>query len=397
MSTNKFILADFEEWDSLKPITLTRSIADIRIGILTLKEKWERWLLNEVGILTQSYLQPKYVLPKGDNFIYINASIIPNEQLIEDILSLKENYTLVTESGMPIASFAEKVFSDPKQLIDGPIFKTKTPLDQIKHCWDIFTLNGREIEADIRLMAIDPNGEKLSFTNSVYEPDNIFIEEGAKIECSILNAQNGPIYIGKNVEIMEGCMLRGPISIGDNSVIKMGTKIYGDTTIGPNCKIGGEISNAVFMGNSNKAHDGYLGNSVIGEWCNLGAGTNVSNLKNNYSLVESFDYTTNDFINTGLQFSGLIMGDHSKSSINSMFNTGTIVGVCCNIFGSNFPSKHIPSFSWGGSEGFEEYIPAKAFDVATKVMSRRQITFSETDRNILIKIFENTASHRIIN
>lgn len=397
MSTNKFILADFEEWDTLKPITLTRSIADIRIGILTIKEKWEKWLLNEMGILTQSYLQPKYNLPKGDDFIYINASIIPNEQLIEDILSLKENHTLVSESGMPIASFAEKVFSNPKLSIEGPIFKTKTNFNQIKYCWDIFTLNGNEIEADIRLMALDPNGEKLSFSNSVYEPDNIYIEADAKIECATLNAQNGPIYIGKNVEIMEGCLLRGPISIGDNSVIKMGTKIYGDTTIGPNCKVGGEISNAVFMGNSNKAHDGYLGNSVIGEWCNLGAGTNVSNLKNNYSIVDCFDYATNEFISTNLQFSGLIMGDHSKASINSMFNTGSVVGVCCNIYGSNFPPKHIPSFSWGSSDGFNEYIPEKAFEVATKVMDRRQIKFSETDKNILIKIFENTASQRLFN
>lgn len=397
MSTKKFIIADFEEWETLRPLTLTRAIGDLRIGILTIKEKWERWLQTEVGVLTQPYLQPKYQLPKGDNFIYINSSIIPNENLIDDILSLKENYTLISEDGKPIASFAEKVFSEPKTQIDGPIFKTKNKFDQIKYTWDIFALNGKQIIEDIRLMALEPNGEKLSFTNSVYEPDNIYIEEGAIVECAILNAKNGPIYIGKNAEIMEGSLIRGPFAIGENSVLKMGTKVYSDTTIGPNCKVGGEISNVVFQGNSNKAHDGFLGNSYIGEWCNIGAGTNSSNLKNNYSLVSCFEYTLNEYIETSLQFCGLIMGDHSKIGISSMLNTGTVIGVACNVFGSQFPPKHIPSFSWGGAGGFTEFDPKKAMDLAKKVMERRNITFDNIAQQTLLKVFEMTASQRNYN
>ena len=397
MSSRKFIIADFEEWETLRPITYARAIGDIRIGILTIKEKWEKWLQTEVSILTQPYLQPKYNLPKGDNFMYINASIIPNENLIDDILSLKENHTLISEDGKPIASFAEKVFSAPKTQIDGPIFRTKNKFDQIKYTWDVFSLNGQQIVEDIRLMALDPNGEKLSFTNSVYEPDNIYIEEGAIVECSILNAKNGPIYIGKNVEIMEGSLIRGPFSIGDNSVLKMGTKIYGDTTIGLNCKIGGEISNVVFQGNANKAHDGFLGNAYIGEWCNIGAGTNASNLKNNYSLVSCYEYTQNDYINTNLQFCGLIMGDHSKIGISSMLNTGTVIGVACNVFGSHFAPKHIPSFSWGGASGFTEFEPDKMLNVAKKVMERRHIELDEISQQILIHIFEMTALQRNYN
>lgn len=391
MGEIKYILADFEEWETLRPLTLSRAVADCRVGILTIKEKWEKWLNQETGVLTQPYLQDLYHLPSGDDFIYINASVIPNEQLVEDILTLKENHTLISESGKPIASFAEKVFSKPNHPVEGPIFVTKTIFDQIRYAWDIFTLNGKYIQEDIHLMAIDPNGGSLSFSNSVYEPDNIYIEEGAVVESAILNAKHGPIFIGKGAEIMEGAIIRGPFALCEGSTVKMGAKIYGDTTIGPHCKVGGEVSNSVFFGYANKAHDGFLGNSVIGEWCNLGADTNNSNLKNNYSLVTAFEYTKNDMLNTQLQFCGLIMGDHAKSGINTMFNTGTIVGFSANVFGGGFPDKHIPSFSWGGTD---EYHLDKAIEVAEKVMERRKIPLTSIQRQIFTAIFEQTKIHR---
>ena len=224
--------------------------------------------------------------------------------------------------------------------------------------------------------------------------ENIFLEEGAKLTFCTLNASTGPIYIGKDAEIMEGCIVRGALAMCDNSVLKLGAKIYGATTIGPHSKVGGEVNNSVLMGYSNKGHDGFLGNSVLGEWCNLGADTNNSNLKNNYAEVRLWDYNTGRFAKTGLQFCGLMMGDHSKCGINTMFNTGTVVGVSANIFGSGFPRNFIPSFSWGGASGFTVYKTNKVFEVANEVMKRRKISFDDIEKRILENVYELTKQYR---
>jgi UDP-N-acetylglucosamine diphosphorylase/glucosamine-1-phosphate N-acetyltransferase len=265
---------------------------------------------------------------------------------------------------------------------------------QIRYPWNIFMLNGQEIRSDIRLMGLEPNSELLSKTNRIMGKDQVYVEEGVTCECSVINATQGPVYIGKEAEIMEGCTIRGTFALGKHSTLKMQTKIYGDTTIGPHCKIGGEVSNSVIFGYSNKAHDGFLGNSVIGEWCNLGADTNNSNLKNNYGNVRAWDYGAKDYINTGLQFCGLIMGDHAKSGINTMFNTGTVAGVCANIFGGGYPPRFIPDFTWGGPGGFVEFTLEKTYEVAHRVMERRGIELTEIDKDILKYIFEETKGFR---
>ena len=264
---------------------------------------------------------------------------------------------------------------------------------RLNHPWDIFRLNGEVLQSDFVRLTDGKTSAKLNDTN-VLIGDEIFLEEGVAVNGAILNADKGPIYLGKDAEIMEGVTIRGPFSLGDHAVVKMGAKIYGPTTIGPYCKVGGEISNSILQAYSNKGHDGFLGNSVIGEWCNLGADTNSSNLKNNYGEVRVWDYEEAKSISTGLQFCGLIMGDHSKSGINTMFNTGTVVGVCANIFGAQFPPKFIPSFLWGGSGQWDLFKMEKAIEVAEKMMSRRQVTFSSEDEKIFQEILRLSQSYR---
>ena len=267
-------------------------------------------------------------------------------------------------------------------------------ISMIDDLWDIFSKNGAEIIKDVKLKGIKSGVDNLPDTNNIIAPENVFVEEGASVICSNINASKGPVYIARNAEIMEGCQIRGPFALCNNSTLKMGAKIYGPTTIGPYSKVGGEINNSVIFGYSNKAHDGFLGNSVIGEWCNLGADTNTSNLKNNYAEVKLWNYITERFKKTGLQFCGLIMGDHSKCGINTMFNTGTVVGVSANIFGDGFPRNFIPSFSWGGAAGFKEYNTNKAFEVAKAVMKRRGLIFDEEDKNIMQNVFNYTKKYR---
>ena len=385
MPIQHIVLFDGIERNNLLPLTATRAVADIRIGILTIKEKWEKLANQKVDILTQNYLQPKYQYQQQENTVFINANVLPTKELIIEIEKLKDNTALKNET-LTVAVKTNKHIKSIEDLysVDGNSQILRFSNSQILFSWNIFTLNGQEIRNDIKLLGLKPNPEKLSKTNTLLGTE-IYVEDGVTCECSILNAKEGPIYLAKDSEVMEGCTIRAPFALGEHATLKMQTKIYGDTTIGPHCKIGGEVSNSVFIGYSNKGHDGFIGNSVIGEWCNLGADTNNSNLKNNYGKVKAYSYVAKDYIDTGLQFCGLIMGDHAKSSINTMFNTGTVAGVCANVFGGGFPPKFIPDFAWN-KDVFEL---EKAYEVAQRVMERRKIILSEIDKNILKYIFDN--------
>ncbi|WP_142783572.1 GlmU family protein [Changchengzhania lutea] len=387
-----YILFDGPSRNNLLPFTFTRPVADIRVGILTIREKWERFLDTTTTTVTEDYLLDKYPMVEMDDNVMINASYLPNLELVEMIRDLAENQVIFQDEDV-IAFYT-------KEAQDNINFETFEALEfsgdtiKIENTWDIFSKNGEAIQEDFNLITKDRSSQHIPASNNCIAPENIFIEEGATLEFTTLNASKGPIYIAKDAEIMEGSLIRGPLALCEAAVIKMGAKIYGPTTIGPSSKVGGEITNSVIFENSNKGHEGYLGNSVIGEWCNLGADTNNSNLKNNYAEVRLWDYQTEGFARTGLQFCGLMMGDHSKCGINTMFNTGTVVGVSANIFGSGFPRNFIPSFSWGGSNGFTTYLTKKAFEVAEVVMSRRKIKFTDIDKAILEHIFEETKQYR---
>ncbi len=387
-----YILFDGAVRNQLLPFTFTRPVADIRVGILTIREKWERMLGSTTTTITEDYLVDKYPMVEMEENIMINASFIPSENLVAVIQGLKENQAVFFEDE-PLAFFAKE-----EQEVDFDTFDvvqyTYDDVLRIEHTWDIFAKNGEAITKDFALLTEDRTSQPIPEYVVAFNKENIFIEEGAKLFNCSLNATDGPIYIGKDAEVMEGVMLRGPFALCDNATVKMGAKIYGATTIGPHSKVGGEVNNSVIMGYSNKGHDGFLGNSVLGEWCNLGADTNNSNLKNNYAEVRLWDYETEGFARTGLQFCGLMMGDHSKCGINTMFNTGTVVGVSANIFGSGFPRNFVPSFSWGGSAGMTTYKTNKAFEVAKIVMDRRGIEFTAEDEAILEHVFEEAAQWR---
>lgn len=387
-----YILYDGEHRNNLLPFTYTRPVADIRIGILTIREKWEKHLGLTTTTLTEDYLEDKYPMVEMERNIMINASFLPTQNIVSQLKKLKENQAIVKDD--EILAFYSLAEQDN---IDFDNFEKIQCVDnflQIKNTWDIFSLNSIALQEDFQLLTENSKSQEIPDTVQCINKELIFLEEGAKVEFAILNASNGPIYIGKNAEIMEGSMVRGPFSLGDNATLKMGTKIYEATSIGPHCKVGGEVNNSVFFGYSNKGHDGFLGNSVIGEWCNLGADTNNSNLKNNYAEVKLWNYDSERFKKTGLQFCGLMFGDHSKCGINTMFNTGTVVGVSANIFGGNFPRNFIPSFSWGGSSGFTTYQMNKVKEVATVVMQRRKLKFDEKEQKILNHIFELTNKYR---
>ena len=368
------------------PLSYTRPIAEFRIGILTIKEKWEHYYEN-VSVSTEDYLADKYPITKQKENLWIDSSVLPSKELITELNSLRNGELL--ESNDKVIAFKNSSF-DYKKLNK---ISTSVNFDSLNNIWDIFSDNSREIEKDFKLVVKGRKTSALKSSNTVIGK-KVFIEKGAKVSCSILNAENGPIFIGKNAEVMEGTIIRGPFAMGENSVLKMGTKIYGPTTLGPYCKVGGEVNNSVFFGYSSKSHDGFLGNSVIGEWCNLGADTNNSNLKNNYAEVKLWNYEMEKFKKTGLQFCGLVMGDHSKCGINTMFNTGTVIGVSANIFGSGFPRNFVPSFSWGGATGFTTYQLKKVFEVAKVVMNRRGLELSETDEKILHHVFDETSKNR---
>jgi UDP-N-acetylglucosamine diphosphorylase/glucosamine-1-phosphate N-acetyltransferase len=390
---NCILFDDSRVRSQLLPFTYTRPVSGIRIGIMSIAEKWEFVLQTKISNLTEPYLSEKFPCIIHEDNILINACCTPSESLIRELNALKSGTALVQNNILLAARLSESdvkpgiSFSDfePDQ-----IFEAKSPVFKISRPWDIFIHNGAQIESDFQMLTKNKKSRPLSSTNKAIKPELIFIEEGAIVECSILNASAGPIYIGKDAEIMEGCMVRGPFALGEHASLKMGCKVYGPTTIGPHSKVGGEISNSVVFGYSNKAHDGFLGNSVIGEWCNLGADTNNSNLKNNYSNVKVWDYDSADYIDTALIFCGLFMGDFSRSGINTMFNTGTTTGVNANVFGSGFPAKMIPSFSWGGAEVTAKYRLEEAVLTAKKVYERRGLVFGETDEKIFLHLFNNS-------
>lgn len=383
MNNGTFVLVDhLNDWSNLKPLTFTKPISQLRIGILKIYEKWELHLNATVEIKPiKAYLDSFNTFSKKEDSTFINAAVIPDENLVKKIKSLQAGESLYA-NGTLIASKAGSTSFETEINYSEEFLKISFP-------WDIFSLNEKAIALDFKQLTKGKSSENISATNTVLgEAENIFLEKGAKVEAAILNTNGGYIYIGKNAEIMEGSVVRGSLALCESATLKLSTKIYGATTVGPHSKVGGEVNNSVIQGYSNKGHDGFLGNSVIGEWCNLGADTNNSNLKNNYGEVRVWNYEQNDYIKTGKQFLGLIMGDHSKCGINTMFNTGTVVGVFANIFGGNFPPKYIPSYSWGGSDGFTTYQFPKAIEVAKAVMNRRSIVLSTQDEEILAYLFK---------
>lgn len=384
-----YVLFDDSAWSDLLPLTFTRPACEIRIGILTIKEKWEFLFKKDFSYKTQNYLSVKFPFKIKEKYptLFINGRVCPDETLFREIKKLKMFQVLYlgniplaycgdTDSGEFHTNFT-KVYSKSKPTI-------------IQYPWDIFRMNENQLIFDYILLTEGRKSKPLSKSNTLIGKGKVFIEAGAIVECATINPLGGFVYISKDSAIMEGCHIRGSFYLGEYSEVKMGAKIYGATSVGPYSKVGGEISNSVIFGYSNKGHDGFLGNSVLGEWCNLGADTNNSNLKNNYADVKAFNYTKHKMISTGLQFCGLIMGDHSKTSINTMLNTGTVVGVNANIFGGGFPATHVPSFSWGVGNTFDKYELQKAFEVAERVMRRREITFTDADKKILSDIFKNT-------
>lgn len=383
-------------WDGpghrrLLPFTFTRPVALIRIGILTIEEKYRHFLGEEVSYVTEGYLSERFPAALTDDNLLINATVLPDEDFIKASRSLEKGECITINDELlalradeaGIKGFLETGKTAGRRTYEG------TP-SRLLNSWDIFSKNGEELKKDFSLITRGRKSQPVPEGNFVRNAENIFIEEGAKIFNASLNAEDGPIYIGKDAEIMEGSLVRGPFSLGEHSTLKLGAKIYGPTTIGPHCKVGGEVNNSVFFGYANKAHDGFIGNAVIGEWCNIGADSNNSNLKNNYDEVKIWDFDKKSFVKTGLQFCGLFMGDHSKCGINTMFNTGTVVGVSANIFGAGFPRTYIPSFSWGGAAGFTTYALDKAVDTANRVLARRGLTLSEADKAILSHIFAGT-------
>lgn len=387
-----YILFDGTVRNALLPFTFTRPVADIRVGILTIREKWEKYLGTTTTTLTEDYLMEKYPMVEMEQNIMINASFLPNPILVEMIQNLEVQQAVVF--GEEIVAFYTNDTQDEVNFDEYDLIEYEGDILRIENVWDIFAKNDAALREDFDLLTEDRISQFIPKSVNVIDPESIFIEEGAKLEFVTLNASTGPIYIGKNAEIMEGSVIRGPFALCESGRVKLATKVYGATTVGPHSVIGGEVNNSVLFGYSNKGHDGFLGNSVLGEWCNIGADSNNSNLKNNYEEVRLWSYETEGFAKTGLQFCGLMMGDHSKCGINTMFNTGTVVGVSANIFGSGFPRNFVPSFSWGGASGFTTYLTNKAFQTAKTVMARRNVEFSEQDANILEHVFEETKKYR---
>ncbi len=390
---NNIVLFDDNHRDNLLPLTFTRPVAELRVGISTIREKWESLTGQSCSFHTQKYLAGKYPMIQKEDNLFINAGIVPSEILIQTISSLERGQILKTGEDVVAYRSEEIITNSSLSETNESVVHYSGPILHIKNTWDIFTLNDEVLRDDYTRITSGRKSQDLSETNTVLGSD-IFIEEGASVECATINTSTGPVYIGRDAEIMEGAIVRGPLAMCEHSALKMGAKIYGATTLGPYCKAGGEVHNSVFTGYSNKAHDGFLGNAVLGEWCNLGADTNNSNLKNNYDIVKIWDYTRGRFLSTGLQFCGLIMGDHSKCAINTMFNTGTVVGVSANIFGAGFPRNFVPSFSWGGVTGFMLYKIDKALKTAEIVMKRRKLELTGEDIRILNHVYELTAKYR---
>ena len=387
-----YILFDGPARNALLPFTFTRPVADILVGIMTIRQKWELHLGSTTTTLTEEYLSDKYPMVELEGNVMINASFLPNAILAELVSNLEPNQAIFKKD--EIIAFYTSENQEEVDFDTYEIIEYNDDCITIENTWDIFSKNDVAIREDFELLTQDRRSQPIPKSVNVIAPENVFIEEGAKLEYVTLNASSGPIYIGRDAEIMEGSVIRGPFALCDNAQVKMASKIYGATTVGPYSRVGGEVKNVVIFAYSNKGHDGFLGDSVLGEWCNIGADSNNSNLKNNYEEVRLWSYQTEGFAKTGLQFCGLMMGDHSKCGINTMFNTGTVVGVSANIFGSGFPRNFVPSFSWGGASGFTTYLTKKAFETAKLVMSRRNIVFDEKEAAILEHVFEITKKYR---
>lgn len=387
-----YILFDGEVRGNLLPFTYTRPVADIRVGILTIREKWEKFLGSTTTTITEEYLSDKYPMVELENNVMINAAYLPTSELVEMIQDLQPLQGILYKDD--IIAFYTQDSQDEVNLDTYDLVEYKEELLKIEHKWDIFAKNDAALRADFDLITEDRISEPIPATVNVLALENIFIEEGAVLNFVTLNASTGPIYIGKDTEIMEGSIIRGPFALCEGSQVKMGAKIYGATTVGPHSRVGGEVSNSVIFGYSNKGHDGFLGNSVLGEWCNLGADTNNSNLKNNYATVKLWNFEKMQYEKTGLQFCGLMMGDYSKSGINTMFNTGTVVGISCSIFGGGFPSTVLPNFTWGGIEVSDFYDVDKAISTLKVVMDRRHVTLTDEDIKIIRYIADDSELDR---
>lgn len=387
-----YILFDGPVRNALLPFTFTRPVADILIGIMTIRQKWEMHLGSTTTTITEEYLSEKYPMVELEENVMINASFLPNFELAELVSDLRANQAIF--KGDEVVAFYTTENQEEVDFDTYEIIQYNGNCLTVENTWDIFSKNDAAIREDFNFLTEDRKSQPIPKSVSTIAPENIFIEDGAKLEFVTLNASTGPIYIGKNAEIMEGSVIRGPFALCENAQVKMNAKVYGATTVGVGSRIGGEVKNSVLFANSNKGHDGFLGDSVLGEWCNIGADTNNSNLKNNYEEVKLWSYETEGFAKTGLQFCGLMMGDHSKCGINTMFNTGTVIGVSANIFGTGFPRNFVPSFSWGGAAGFTTYVTKKAFETARLVMGRRNIDFDEKEAAILEHIFEETKKWR---
>lgn len=382
------VLFDDKEWGNLRPLTLNKPVAELRMGILTFKERWEKLIEGNYSYYTQIYLSDKYQIQISEENIFINSSFFPNENLVNSIRNLNKGESIWFKNQMIAGNFSLEEFNARNDSNHKVEFQEE--ITHISHLWDLFTYNDKAIRFDFELITKGRKSQPISETNGVINSENIFLEEGAVVEFAVLNAKEGPIYVGKNAEIMEGSLVRGSLALCENAKLNLGAKIYPGTTIGPYCKVGGEVNNSILMGYSNKGHDGFLGNSVLGEWCNLGADTNNSNLKNNYSEIKLWDYESKDYVGTGLQFCGLMMGDYAKSAINTQFNTGTVVGLSANVFEAGFPPKFIPSFSWGGGKNSAKFDLDKSFEATEKMMERRKKVLTDKEKKIIEYIFQLT-------
>jgi UDP-N-acetylglucosamine diphosphorylase/glucosamine-1-phosphate N-acetyltransferase len=387
-----YVLFDESRRNNLLPLTFLRPVADIRFGILTIREKWERFLNCKTSTLTEDYLSAKFPLVKEKENIIINGAVCPNDKLVDEIGRLQAGQVLVKGDTVIAMYVNEADFEKPGRAVDE--VETEAEFLEINNTWDIFAKNELALTSDYELITHGRKSQKIPAHCLAIKPENIFIEPGAEVLAATLNASAGPVYIGKDSVVMEGANLRGPLAVCEHAQVKMGAKVYGATTIGPWSKVGGEVNNSVIFAYSNKAHDGFLGHSVIAEWCNLGADTNTSNLKNTYDQVKLWSYPDESFVETGQQFCGLIMGDHSKCGINTMFNTGTVVGVSSNIFGSGFQRNFISSFRWGGVSGFSTFLPKKAIEVAKGMYSRRELDFTDVDAKLIQDVYNLTHNYR---
>lgn len=389
------IFFETDQRNCLLPLCYTRPVALLRTGILTIAEKWEKRLGEQASFKTEAYLKEKFPAKyTGDNLLVL-SHVCPTDALVSEICKLEMNQGLKWQ-GLPVAvRLAEpeaKAYPATGHAVNWLEFEGE--LDFVRYTWDLNEISANQFALDFELVTKGRKSAKLSKTNQVLGAENIFVEDGASVEFATINASKGPVYIGADAEIQEGALIRGPFALGEHSVVNMGTKIYGPVSLGPHCKVGGEVSHSIFIGYSNKGHDGFLGHSVLGEWCNLGAATNVSNLKNTYDKVKVWNYPDNKFVRTGLQFCGLIMGDHSKAGINTMINTGTVVGVGCNIHGAGFPRQFVPSFSDGGAHGYKVHLLKTVFGTAAQVMARRGSVLTDADQRVLTAIFDRSEIYR---